>query len=236
MREEVSADLRADPDLEVTSSGEIPSCPPGILPETRRSFDSAKPEDKWILPRENRSLVYLQIGDWHFAETPTLIKTVLGSCVSVCLYHPRTRYAAMNHIYMPANSSGIDPGSNAGKYGITSMEWIINEFVKRNIPRTHLQAKVFGGASSFAPDQTTLTTAQKNVNFAFQFLKDEKIHLLSHDTGGSRARTIFLDTEKFEVYVKYIEHQRVIGQERKFMDRVSREIREPHRAEYWGED
>lgn len=233
---ELSADRRMDLELEKNGSGSAPLNSAGLPAGSRAPFETGEVEEQWILPRSDQNLVYLQIGDWHFAETPTLIKTVLGSCVSVCLYHPKTGYAAMNHIYMPVKTSGIDLQSDAGKYGITSMELIINEFVKRDIPRTHLQAKVFGGASTFEPDQTALSTAQKNVNFAFQFLREERINLLSHDTGGSRARTIYLDTRKFEVYVKYIERQLVIAQEQKFIDRVTREIKQPHRAEYWGGD
>ena len=40
--------------------------------------------------------VTIYIGQIHVAKEPTVIKTVVGSCIAVCLYDPAVRLGGMN--------------------------------------------------------------------------------------------------------------------------------------------
>jgi len=48
------------------------------------------------MPRQ----VTIYIGTVFAAREPTVIETLLGSCVAVCLWDPETRVGGMNHFLL----------------------------------------------------------------------------------------------------------------------------------------
>lgn len=141
---------------------------------------------------------YIIVGENFFAQKPTIIRTLLGSCVSVCLYSPRTLMGGMNHILVPGkgNEQSLDT-----RMGINAMELLINEFVKRGIARNELQAKVFGGGNILKLDfREKMLLGDHNTRFVLDFLVAEKIPVLARDTGGEFIRKIRFISDTFEVY------------------------------------
>jgi chemotaxis receptor (MCP) glutamine deamidase CheD len=130
------------------------------------------------LPRQNRVRIYT--GDVAASTTPVMMETVLGSCVSVCLYDPYLRAGGMNHILLPDTS--LDPGST--RFGVNAMEVLINELMKVGGERRRFIAKAFGGAN-VVPGILTSYGAE-NARFVRKFLATEKIPLVSERLGGSR--------------------------------------------------
>ena len=49
---------------------------------------------------------YLKPGEMHLAMEPTVISTLLGSCVSVTMFHPQRRIGAICHGLLPACREG----------------------------------------------------------------------------------------------------------------------------------
>ena len=45
--------------------------------------------------------VFLQPGEFYFGEEKTRIRTLLGSCVAVTLWHPKLRIGGMCHYMLP---------------------------------------------------------------------------------------------------------------------------------------
>ena len=97
-------------------------------------------------------------GSWlgvHIGHGPTLISTVLGSCVSACLWDAETAIGGMNHFLLPVGSQAtetLDP-----KYGVYAMERLINGLMGAGADRRRLKAKVFGRTfgGSWRPRSTT---------------------------------------------------------------------------------
>ncbi len=50
---------------------------------------------------EDVETVVLRPGDFHFGGGHTRISTLLGSCVSITLWHPRRLIGGMCHYMMP---------------------------------------------------------------------------------------------------------------------------------------
>ena len=63
----------------------------------------------------NTSRIYLLPGDIAFCQDGSMISTLLGSCVAVCLYDRRNKWGGMNH-YMLASTS-LKSHMEAGKCG-----------------------------------------------------------------------------------------------------------------------
>ena len=54
--------------------------------------------------------IYLMTGEFHFGGKDTRIHTVLGSCVSITVWHPRLHIGGMSHSMRPCR--GNKPGTH----------------------------------------------------------------------------------------------------------------------------
>ena len=48
--------------------------------------------------------VYLAPGEFRFATSPTRLRTILGSCVAVTLWHPERKIGGMCHYMLPSRA------------------------------------------------------------------------------------------------------------------------------------
>ena len=113
-----------------------------------------------------------------------VMTTILGSCVSICMYDEDVGAGGMNHFLLPGDPSKTSSGN---KYGVHAMEIMINELLKLGAQKTALKAKVFGGAQMAA---NLMNIGEQNGAFARGFLHDESIPIISESLGGTQARRI----------------------------------------------
>ncbi|AKJ93956.1 chemotaxis protein CheD [Thioalkalivibrio versutus] len=119
-----------------------------------------------------------------------LITTVLGSCVSACVWSSEAGVGGMNHFMLPdgARDSGWGPAvSNATRYGTHAMEFLINELLKLGARREDLRIKMFGGGRVMAGMSDV---GAGNIAFMRRFLRDEKLELVAEDVGGRWPRKV----------------------------------------------
>ena len=173
--------------------------------------------------------VAIHIGDVYGSITPTVIYTLLGSCVSVCLYDPAKRIGGMNHILLPGRAD-LKHFDSRARFGINAMELLINKMMNLGADRRRLVAKAFGGAHvlpSIAPNNGT---GRKITNFVQEFLKRESIPLISMDLGGRKGRKIYFHTDSGEVFVNRIrsgQHEAIFNREHNALPEIRREIKKP---------
>ena len=155
--------------------------------------------------RLQSEIINLAPGDYFASDENLLINTVLGSCVSVVLFDPIRKAGGMNH-FMLADikaKSSIDSYFKVERYGLYAMESLINDFLKMGSKKSNLKAKVFGG-SRVLETRNPLDIGKENIKFAEEFLKTEKIPVINHDTGGRKARKIYLYTKTFKILLKRV--------------------------------
>ncbi|MFO1012228.1 MAG: chemotaxis protein CheD [Caulobacteraceae bacterium] len=121
----------------------------------------------------------------HFVvsdEDDVVLTTILGSCVAACLRDPVARVGGMNHFLLPGD------GETEGlRYGVQSMELLVNGLLRRGARRERMEAKLFGGARLI--DGLTDVGSQ-NAAFGERFLKDEGIQYFGGSLRGDHARRI----------------------------------------------
>lgn len=139
-------------------------------------------------------------GEFATSSDPTCaLNTVLGSCVSVCLFDPRAQMGGMNHFLLPeARGSSMDEMI----FGLHSMELLINSLLKAGATRSNLKAKLFGGASMI---KGLSDIGSRNVKFAHRFLLDEGFEIVSEDTGGRRGRRLRFWPVSGRVQLRYMQ-------------------------------
>ncbi len=197
-----------------------------------------------IQERGPRLHVHILPGEYYAANRPVTIRTLLGSCVAVCLYDPVSRIIGMNHFMLSNRRYARDIPvviSEAGRYGIHAMELLINEMLKLGARRPNLQAKAFGGGSiclSTEVKDNFFCVGDVNNRFILEFLKNDGIPLVAQDLGGEKARVIHFLYDDFSVHVKKINKTtdpNLIQNERQFWLRaIESQERSKGQQEIWG--
>jgi len=154
------------------------------------------------MPEEPITRVYLHPGQMIVTTEESMVMTVLGSCVAVCLWDPRMRIAGINHYLLPQG-----PGSGAGdpRYGNTAMERLIDNVLTRGASPERLVAKIFGGASVievFSGQRRAI--GEQNVQVAREALTRHGVRVHADETGGKHGRKLLFHTGNGSVFMKEI--------------------------------
>lgn len=135
--------------------------------------------------RDAHTYVHVVQGEYMVSDQiDTILTTILGSCVSTCMWDPVARVGGMNHFLLP------DGGSGQGqqfRYGLYAMELLINGLLKKGASKSRLEAKLFGGA---AMSDGLGNIGAANGAFALRFLADEGIRCVAQSLGGRQARRV----------------------------------------------
>jgi chemotaxis protein CheD len=134
-------------------------------------------------------------GEFFVSDEDMLIVTTLGSCIAACLWDRERHIGGMNHFMLPEGSS------DSGRYGSFAMELLINQLMKRGASRSTLEAKVFGGGAVIA-SMTTMNVGERNTHFVLDYLRTERIPVVSKDVLDVCARKVCLLPESGKVLVK----------------------------------
>ena len=138
-----------------------------------------------------------------YASTfPTIISTLLGSCVAVCLYDPVKKVGGMNHYMLPFwNGEGLP----SPKFGNVAIKMLIDKMTKQGSKKDNLIAKVFGGAAVLETKRQVFFIGERNISIAYELLEKENIEIVAASTGGNKGRKLLFNTFTGEVRQKYIE-------------------------------
>ncbi|MBF0328059.1 MAG: chemotaxis protein CheD [Nitrospirae bacterium] len=145
---------------------------------------------------------YLYPGQLFAAPAPYVITTILGSCVSVCLWDPVLRIGGMNHYLLPFwNGDGLP----SPKYGNIAIPKLIEKMLSIGSQRSNLKAKVFGGGAVLETSGGLLNVGERNIMLYKDLLENEKMPVLCSDTGGTQGRKVIFHSDTGEVFVKKIQ-------------------------------
>ncbi len=131
------------------------------------------------------NVIHVAQGEFRISRrSDDLISTVLGSCVATCMWDPVKKIGGVNHFLL---AEGETEGVVHSRYGVHSMELLINGLLKLGAERNRLEAKLFGGARMYGAFGSI---GDDNARFARQFLSAEKIPCLAESLGGTHARKL----------------------------------------------
>jgi chemotaxis receptor (MCP) glutamine deamidase CheD len=153
-----------------------------------------------------RKEVTLHLGGVHAAAEPTVVKTLLGSCVAVCLWDPGLAAGGMNHFLLPNAGAGT-PVDEPTRFGVHAMDRLIGEMLKLGVDPRRFVAKVFGGASVLAFSGASAAIPRANVRFVRAYLAREGIRVVATSVGGTLPRQIRFHTDSGRAFVR-----RVVGE------------------------
>ncbi len=150
---------------------------------------NARPENYFCYPAE----VFV-------SDKPREIQTILGSCVSLCLYDKRLRIGGLNHYLLPVWEG---QGLASPKYGNVAIERLIEKMLKAS-DKADITAKIFGGANLMNLQANVYRIGERNISIAEQILVSYKIPISGRSVGGSYGRKILFNSSTGEVLVKHL--------------------------------
>lgn len=156
-----------------------------------RPLDPAPDGSATAAPTVAAASVYLHPGQLAAAARPTIVTTILGSCVSLCLYDARRGVAGINHFLLPASLGALA----SPRFGDVACAELLERVLALGADRGALQGKLFGGAcvlDGMAGEAAAL--GERNADVAIAFLERERIPLQALDTGGRRGRKLRFST------------------------------------------
>jgi chemotaxis protein CheD len=143
--------------------------------------------DTPLAPSERR--LHVVQGEFAVSDDPHMVlNTILGSCVAACMRDAVAGVGGMNHFLLPGGrrkQAGAEP--EAVRYGVQSMELLLNALYGMGARRERLEVKLFGGARVV---EGLSDIGRQNAAFAEQFLKSEGIRHIGGSLGGERARRV----------------------------------------------
>lgn len=113
-------------------------------------------------------------GEYFVDGEDLLVQTTLGSCIAACLWDRVAKVGGMNHFMLPEGAG------DSGRYGSYAMELLINEMMKRGANKGRMEAKIFGGGAVIS-GMNTINVGERNTNFVIDYLKTERIPIVSKD-------------------------------------------------------
>jgi chemotaxis protein CheD len=155
-------------------------------------------------------------GEYFATADATAIATLLGSCVSVCLYDRDRGVGGMNHFMLPKvllqkNATrctppyaSLCPNPCSARYGACAMKHLLERLELLGARRTNLVSKIFGGGRVMAGG---MNIGEKNASFALGYLDERGIPVVASDVGDCCPRKLFFFPSTGRVFVKRLRKQ-----------------------------
>jgi chemotaxis protein CheD len=144
---------------------------------------------------------YLHPSTIWISKDPQWVTTVLGSCVSVCLFDKKTCIGGINHFMLPYwNGEGLE----SPKYGNVAITQLFQKMLEFGVKKENVVCKIFGGAEVLGEQSSVFNVGKRNIELAYKMMQEMNIPVVSSSTGGKQGRKIHYNTGTGEVLQKYL--------------------------------
>lgn len=178
-------------------------------------------------PKPPPPLKRIVVGQWAVCTDSSRVATVLGSCVAACVYDAELGIGGINHFMLPQSDSETE---SSARFGMQSMELLINGLVAAGARRSKLQAKAFGAAEINVGMVSTV--ASRNSEFIREFLEREGIELVAERLGGADAREVIFWTGTGQAQVRAFKNPAAIATLKKREITAFRQSTPPTHADF----
>ena len=133
--------------------------------------------------------IFLQPGDFYFGDSNTRIRTLLGSCVAISIWHPRLHIGGMCHYMLPRRPRQKTNDALDGRYAEDVMQLFMHELKYSKTKPSEYKAKLFGGGNMFSstkkPSGHTSVSIQ-NIAFGRILMTQYGFEVHAECMGGER--------------------------------------------------
>lgn len=175
--------------------GSAPSTP--IAPRPPR----ANAIQGWAQARAGTSLM-LMPGELYFGPEPSQLRTLLGSCVAMTIWHPQRRVGGMCHFLLPQRQrpNGEPPD---GRYGDEAVHALVAALRAQGLSCHEFIAHLYGGADTMSESSgIKFNVGERNIEKGWSLIDQHGFTLDGVDVGDNVPRTVTLTLATGEVHCR----------------------------------
>lgn len=148
--------------------------------------------------------IFLQPGEYYFSDRHTRIRTVLGSCVAVTMWHPKKLIGGMCHYMLPKH--GRKHARLDARYAEDAFALMLDEVRKLGTALNAYEVKLFGGGNMFPEVKRGRAdhVGRKNAEIGQALVASHGAHCVASDLGGNGHRNVLFDIWSGHVWVRHI--------------------------------
>jgi len=154
--------------------------------------------------------IFLQPGEFYFGAQDTRIRTLLGSCVAITMWHPKRLIGGMCHFMLPSRI--VRPAEDLdGRYADEAIELFLREIRMHGTRPDEYQVKLFGGGNMFnAPircekEADCKHVSCRNVMAARRLLQQHGHKVVAEHVGMQGHRNVMFDIWSGKVWMRHVE-------------------------------
>ncbi|MCP5283927.1 MAG: chemotaxis protein CheD [Burkholderiaceae bacterium] len=155
----------------------------------------------WIVGGSPGEHLVLMPGQMHFGTQVASLRTLLGSCVAVTLWHPQRRIGGMCHYLLPSRPrTGQE---RDGRYGEEALEAMVEQVQRMGTNPGDYHAHLYGGADTM-PEGAALkfSVGERNIEQGWALIDRYGFQLQGVDVGEDVPRTVTLHLGSGEVEMR----------------------------------
>jgi chemotaxis protein CheD len=151
--------------------------------------------------------VVLKIGQFYFGGGRTKIRTLLGSCVSITMWHPHLKIGGMCHYMLPQRGMGGTASAAAeGNYADEVMPMFLRELRSAGTRPKEYIVKLFGGGCMFTDTGSVRTdvpeVSARNISAGRALLAQHGFTVSAEQTGGYGSREVVFELWSGDVWIR----------------------------------
>jgi len=132
---------------------------------------------------------FIKMNEICISDSPCLIKTIVGSCIALCIWDGRCRIGGMAHIMLPESNGDLN--APPGKYANTAVRHMVSTMISEGSAVENMLATCAGGASMFQSRQSNFVTVGiKNFRAVKKELTGFGIPVVTEAIGGISGRRV----------------------------------------------
>jgi chemotaxis protein CheD len=146
--------------------------------------------------------VNLLAGQLYFGQSAHRIRTLLGSCVGIALWHPRMRIGGMCHFLLPERPPRGGMPLDA-RFGREAFDLLLDAVARAGTQPQEYLAHLYGGADTM-PDQlgAKFNVGERNIEMGWSLIDRHGFVLQEVDVGDHIPRTVRMDLKTGQVEMR----------------------------------
>jgi chemotaxis protein CheD len=166
-----------------------------VRPPTARPAPAAQPPVVGWCPAKPGATLSLMPGELWFGREAASVRTLLGSCVALTLWHPRLRLGGMCHYLLPGRQrKGGEPLD--GRYGDEAVHAMVNLLERHGCRSGEFVAHLYGGADTMSDVAgVKFNVGERNIERGWSLLDHFAFSLEGVDVGDNVPRTVTLNLD-----------------------------------------
>ena len=129
-------------------------------------------------------------GELFFGEQVASLRTLLGSCVAITLWHPRRRIGGMCHFLLPSRTRS--PGQpRDGKFGDEAVGMLVDALKRAGTQPADYEVHLYGGADTMPELERAMRyVGERNIEIGWTLIDQHGFNLVGVDVGENVPRVV----------------------------------------------